>query len=66
MTTRDELWAAVHRRKAEHAAGQPITPAPWEDDEPCVCMGGLRDCIPPFGTSGGCSLSDDEQREDER
>jgi hypothetical protein len=25
------LWAAVHRRKAEHAAGQPITPAPWED-----------------------------------
>jgi hypothetical protein len=29
--TFEQLWEAVYRRKAEHAAGQPITPAPWED-----------------------------------
>ena len=28
--------------------------------EACVCMGGTAPCLPPFGTSGGCSLSDDE------
>jgi len=27
--TFEQLWEAVHR---QHAAGQPITPAPWEDD----------------------------------
>ena len=26
----------------------------------CACMGGLARCVPPFGTSGGCSRSDDQ------
>jgi hypothetical protein len=57
MTSRDELWAAVHRRKAEHAAGQPITPAPWEDHTchtECPCHTGER------------PLPDFIEREDER
>jgi hypothetical protein len=28
----------------------------------CTCMGGPEMCVPPFGASGGCSLSDDEPR----
>lgn len=31
MTSRDELWAAVDRRKAEHAAGLPYTAPAWND-----------------------------------
>jgi hypothetical protein len=26
----------------------------------CMCMGGSAPCVPPFGLSGGCSVSDDE------
>lgn len=36
MTTRAELWAAVDRRKAEHAAGLPFTAPAWNDFDAAV------------------------------
>ena len=36
------------------------TGVPRRRRQACVCMGGTAECVPPFGPSGGCSLSDDQ------
>jgi hypothetical protein len=62
MTTRDELWAAVHRRKAEHAAGQPITPAPWERNRCTACGQFLRKGSTYVNRCSDCWTPEDEFR----
>jgi len=52
--------AALARNVHGAATGVPRRPKMPSGARLCVCMGGTADCEPPFGSSGGCSLSHDE------